>query len=156
MIASVSKVMSLNPVANGTAAAAVRPGADDSARSAAASTGVESVIVKISVAGDRWLQPTPGDKVRNASSDNSGVKADQPAADKPFVANSIRQGIVAKLYRDADANQDGMVSVLESSAYNFINPSLPSPERLDELAGNGTAVTELQAYVSVASAGRLE
>ncbi len=167
MIASVSKVTPPIPVAGGSAVAAVRPVADDTAKSASASAAAssfpqaESVVVKISAAGAQRSQPTAAAEVEPGTAPAVAVaKVDQAekatatdSTDSAVANRSTRQGIVAKLYKDADANKDGMVSVLEAGAYNFINPSLPSPERLDELAGNRTAVPELQAYAAVASAG---
>lgn len=152
MIASVSKVTSPTPVANLNAVAAARPVADNTSKGASASPQLESAVVSISVAGAQRSQPTTA-TLQSAATDESLSKAGKPVvAGSAAGASSARQGIAAKLYKEADANHDGMVSVLEASAYNFINPSLPSPERLDELAGNRTAVAELHAYASVASA----
>ena len=152
MIASVSKVTSPAPVVNGNAVAAARPVADDTSKLASASPQVESAVVKISAAGAQRSQPTTA-TLQGAAPDESVSKAGKPAvAESAAEAGGAKPGIAAKLYKDADTNHDGMVSVLEASAYNFVNPSLPSPERLDELAGNRTAVAELQAYASVASA----
>ena len=162
MIASVYKVTPPIPVAGSSAVAATRPIADDTAKPASALTlslpQVGSVVVKISAAGAQRSQPTAADAVEPGTALDAAVtKADkaenEAAVDSAAATSSSRQSIAAKLYKDADANKDGMVSVLEAGAYNFINPSLPSPERLDELAGNRTAVPELQAYAAVASAG---
>jgi hypothetical protein len=164
MIASVSKLSPPISVAGSGAVAAARPVVDEVTQSVLASaaapsfSSATSVVVNISAAGAERSRPTgvagiePGVAPDEAAA--KAEKADQRgAADSAAASRSTRQGIAAKLYKDADANKDGMVSVLESGAYNFINPSLPSPERLDELAGNRTAVAELQAYASVASAG---
>lgn len=160
MIASVYKVIPPIPVAGGSAVAATRPIADDTAKPALPLSlpQVGSVVVKISAAGAQRSQPTAADAVEPGTALDAAVtKADkaesEAAVDSAAASSSSRQSIAAKLYKDADANKDGMVSVLEAGAYNFINPSLPSPERLDELAGNRTAVPELQAYAAVASVG---
>ncbi|MGS0755092.1 hypothetical protein ACVBEH_10490 [Roseateles sp. GG27B] len=113
---------------------------------------VESALVSISAAGAQRSQPTTA-TLQSSAPEKAVAKAGKPVvAESAAGASSARQGIAAKLYKEADANHDGMVSALEASSYNFINPSLPSPERLDELAGNRTAVAELQAYASVARA----
>ena len=153
MIASVSKVTSSNPVVGSNAVATVRPVADDTTKAASTSAQVDSVVVKISAAGAQRSQPTTSAQQSVAPGDAVSTDSRPAAADSTAVTSNIRPSMAAKLYKDADANHDGMVSVLEASSYNFINPSLPSPERLDELAGNRTAVPELQAYAAVASAG---
>ncbi|RQO62018.1 hypothetical protein DBR47_05810 [Paucibacter sp. KBW04] len=59
-----------------------------------------------------------------------------------------------KKYADADANQDGRVSVLEARAYDFAHPTIPKPERDGDQPPARSAMADVKAYEAVARSGR--
>lgn len=83
----------------------------------------------------------------------SGQASDKPALAAPVTASATAATSVKK-YADADANQDGRVSVLEARAYDFAHPTIPKPERDGDLPPARSALADVKAYEAVARSGR--
>ncbi|MBB4843903.1 hypothetical protein HNP55_002426 [Paucibacter oligotrophus] len=79
---------------------------------------------------------------------SEAVRLSGQASDKPAAATSVKK------YADADANQDGRVSVLEARAYDFAHPTIPKPERDGDQPPARSAMADVKAYEAVARAGR--
>jgi hypothetical protein len=148
--------------------AALRPTAEELGKKREATPAVAATPTVNGGEGNSSVVQLSSEAVRLASQSSvkpeSALASAAPSAAEPASAkaNSATSASTSapsspsavKKYADADANQDGRVSVLEARAYDFAHPTIPKPQQDGDLPPARAANADVKAYEAVARSGR--